>query len=96
VRPADTTPPTLTISSPLGTIVWTTNRTIKITGTARDNIGVVEVRWTTSTGVSGLATGTAAWSTGDVPLLVGDNMVTIRAKDAAGNVGWRSITVVRR
>jgi hypothetical protein len=31
-----------------------------------------------------------------VPLLVGTNVVTIRAYDAAGNSAWRAITVVRR
>jgi hypothetical protein len=31
-----------------------------------------------------------------VPLLVGNNVVTIRAYDAVGNSSWRAITVVRR
>jgi hypothetical protein len=30
-----------------------------------------------------------------IPLLVGDNVVTVRAYDAAGNSSWRAITVVR-
>jgi hypothetical protein len=29
------------------------------------------------------------------PLLVGTNVVTVRAYDAAGNFSWRTITVVR-
>jgi hypothetical protein len=28
-------------------------------------------------------------------LLVGDNVVTVRAYDAAGNSTWRALTVVR-
>jgi len=59
-----------------------------------DNVGVVAVRWSTSNGESGTATGTTSWSAA-VPLLVGDNVVTVRAYDAAGNFGWRAITVVR-
>jgi hypothetical protein len=48
-----------------------------------------------STGASGTATGTTAWSA-NVPLLSGTNVVTVRAYDAAANSGWRSLTVVRR
>jgi hypothetical protein len=30
-----------------------------------------------------------------VALLVGSNTITIRASDAAGNVGWRSVMFTR-
>jgi hypothetical protein len=92
---SDTTPPSLTIYSPSTTIVATSNGTIVVKGMASDNVGVTEVSWTTSGGASGLAIGTAYWSTASIPLLIGDNTITIRAKDAAGNVGWRAITVTR-
>jgi hypothetical protein len=75
-------------------MVSTWAQTISITGTARDNAGVTLVTWSTSTGSSGAATGAANWSA-QAPLLVGTNVVTIRAYDAAGNSAWRSITVVR-
>jgi len=29
-------------------------------------------------------------------LLVGDNVLTVRAYDAAGNSGWRALTIVRQ
>jgi hypothetical protein len=64
-------------------------------GTASDNVGVAMVKWTNSTGYSGTASGTSRWSA-SVPLLVGNNVVTIRAYDGAGNSAWRAITVVRR
>jgi hypothetical protein len=48
----------------------------------------------TNTGGSGTASGTTRWSA-PIPLLVGSNTVTIRASDAAGNVGWRSVVVAR-
>jgi hypothetical protein len=57
-------------------------------------VGVASVNWSTNTGASGPATGTAQW-TATVPLLVGSNMVTVRASDAAGNVGWRTVFVRR-
>jgi hypothetical protein len=46
-------------------------------------------------GYAGTATGTAQW-TASIPLIVGSNAITISAADAAGNVGWRSISVSRQ
>ncbi len=90
----DTVPPALTIVSPGYTIVSTGAATLAVSGTASDNVGVTAVKWTTSAGSSGTAVGTTSWSA-TVPLLVGTNNITIRAYDAAGNSGWRSLTVVR-
>jgi hypothetical protein len=91
----DTTSPTVKIVSPAFTIVSTTATSIALTGTAADNVAVTYVRWSLSAGGSGTASGTAAWSA-TVPLLIGTNVITLRAFDAAGNSGWRSLTVVRR
>jgi len=91
---ADTVPPTLSIVNPGSTIVSTSSATISVSGTAADNVAVSRVTWTTSTGGSGTASGTTAWSA-TIPLLVGDNVVTVRAYDAAGNSTWRALTVVR-
>jgi hypothetical protein len=91
----DTQAPTVQIKSPGFTIVSTNGPSIAISGLAADNVAVTSVKWTNSSGGSGTASGTAAWS-GTVPLLMGTNVITIRAYDAAGNTGWRSVTVVRR
>jgi len=91
---ADTTPPSLRIVSPGSTIVSTSSPAISLSGTASDSVGVTAVKWSTSTGASGDASGAASWSL-RAPLLVGTNVVTVRAYDAAGNSTWRSITVVR-
>jgi len=93
--PADATPPWLRILSPGFTIVSTSSASITVSGTAGDNVGVVSVKWSSSTGSAGAAAGTASWSAA-VPLLVGTNVVVVRAYDGAGNSGWRAITVVRR
>jgi hypothetical protein len=90
----DTTPPTLTIGSPGATTVSTSSATIVFSGTASDNAGVSSVAWSTNMGQSGTASGTTNWSA-SIPLLVGSNVVTIRAYDAAGNSGWRSVVVTR-
>jgi hypothetical protein len=90
----DTTPPALKVASPGSTMVSTAAAAIAVSGTASDNVGVTAVTWSTSTGASGNASGTASWSL-LAPLLVGTNVVTVRAYDAAGNSAWRTITVVR-
>ncbi len=91
---SDTTAPTLTIGSPGATTVSTSSTSITFSGTASDNVGVSSVTWSTNTGASGIATGTANWSA-SIPLLVGSNVVTVRAHDAAGNTSWRSVVVSR-
>ena len=91
----DTVAPLVKITSPASTSVLTYAASIKLAGTASDNIGVVSVTWTTSTGKSGTATGTTNW-TADVPLFIGTNSIVVRARDLAGNTGWRSVTVTRR
>lgn len=90
----DTTPPTLTITSPGATSVSTTAAVMTFSGVASDNTGVTQVTWATNTGASGVAGGTSAWSCA-IPLLVGSNVVTIKAFDAAGNSSWRSVVVTR-
>lgn len=93
----DTTPPTLSITNPSTTNVFTSASTITFSGKACDNVGVTAVTWANSTGGSGTAsaTGTTTWTTGSISLLVGTNTITIRARDAAGNTSWRSVTVTR-
>jgi hypothetical protein len=92
----DTVAPTLKISSPASTSVLTTASSITLRGTATDNIGVANVRWLTSTGKSGTASGTSVWTIEDVPLYLGTNAIIVQARDAAGNMSWRSATVTRR
>lgn len=92
---ADSTPPSLTILSP-GYSVHTSAAGIVFKGTASDNVGVAAVTWSNSNGGSGVASGSTAWITPSIPLLVGANTITIRASDAAGNTSWRSVVVTRR
>jgi len=90
----DTTPPSLSITSPGSSIVEAYADSITASGIASDNLGVTSVTWSTSNGNSGTATGTTTWSA-VIPLLEGANMVTITAYDAAGNLAWRAFTVMR-
>ncbi|HSR06252.1 MAG TPA: matrixin family metalloprotease [Bryobacteraceae bacterium] len=90
----DTTPPSLTITSPASATMSTTAASVTIAGTASDNVGVALVSWATNFGQAGVASGTTAWSAA-IPLIIGNNSVTVRAVDAAGNVGWRSVIIAR-
>jgi hypothetical protein len=91
----DAVAPRIMILTPGSTIASTTSSSISFSGTAADNVGVVAVKWVTSTGGAGNASGTTVWNA-TIPLLSGTNVVTVRAYDAAGNSAWRAITVVRR
>ena len=90
----DTTAPSLTITSPSSGTLSTTAASVIIAGIASDNVGVALVSWATNFGQAGVASGTTAWSA-PIPLIVGNNSVTVRATDAAGNIGWRSVVIAR-
>src|SRR5262245_23720134 len=89
----DTTRPTVSISTP--TSGTTTASTINFGGSASDNVGVTQVTWANGSGGSGAATGTTSWSAAGIPLVTGTNVITITARDAAGNSGTASMTVTR-
>ncbi len=91
----DTTQPALTILSPAASTFATTADRITVSGTAADNTAVATVQWSTNLGGSGVAAGTNSWSA-VIPLLLGSNTITIRARDVAGNQSWRSVVVTRR
>lgn len=92
---ADHTPPTLRITTPRQTSVTTSAAALSIAGSASDDSAVREVRWSTSSGDSGVASGTASW-TASVPVYPGTTVITVRAYDTSGNSAWRAITVSRR
>ena len=91
----DKTPPSLVILSPPTTNYSTSANSIVVRGTAQDNAGVVSVTWSSSNGNSGTASGTTDWATPPIPLYIGATTITIRVNDAAGNTGWRSMTITR-
>jgi hypothetical protein len=93
--PADKTGPSLRILEPPLRNLLTSSAILRIKGTATDSGGVARVFWVTGAGASGDAYGTTTWSA-EVPLLMGGNTITVRARDHAGNVAWRSLTVTRR
>jgi len=63
-----------------------------IEGIARDD--VVSVAWETSGGASGEADGVQAWQIVDVPLLPGENTITVTGTTGGGETGSASIDVL--
>ena len=94
VTRTDGVAPTVDITSPAaGATFSTTSTTVALGGSASDNLGVSQVSWSNSKGGSGVATGTASWSVAAVSLQPGANVITVTAKDAAGNVGTDVLTI---
>jgi len=92
---AETTVPTIQITTPTFNPTYPTNQaTINILGTASDNVGVTEITWVnSSTGATGTASGTTPWAVNGISLNNGSNVITVTAKDAAGNKGTATLTV---
>jgi chitodextrinase len=92
--PTDTTLPTVTITSPTTTTTYTASSSnLNIGGTASDDTGVTQVTWSNDRGGSGTAIGTTSWSADGIALKSGDNVITVTARDAAGNTGTDILTV---
>ncbi len=90
----DTTPPTITITTPTSSATYATgSSSLTLGGTASDNVGVTQVTWANSRGGSGTATGTTSWTASGIALQTGTNVLTMTARDAAGNTKTASLTV---
>ena len=90
----DTTPPVVTITAPTSGGAFTTPASpVTLAGTAADAVGVVQVAWSNDRGGSGTASGTANWSAGGIALASGVNVITVTARDAAGNASSDTLNV---
>jgi hypothetical protein len=91
----DTRRPQVDITGPSnGTDYTSWSSTLAMSGTASDNVGVTQVTWSNDRGGSGVASGTTNWQA-SIPLQRGDNVITITARDAAGNVATDVQNVLR-
>jgi hypothetical protein len=92
--PTDTTRPTISIVTPTtGTLYSTSTSSLNLTGTAADDVGVAQVKWSNDRGGTGTASGTTSWSAANIPLQGGTNVITVTALDAAGNPATDTLTV---
>lgn len=88
-------PPTISISTPTNNST-TSNSTIAVSGTASDDIKVVNVIWFTNFEYSGVATLTINnWNIDSIPLQDGENTITVIAFDAEGNQSSASVKVTK-
>ena len=91
---SDTTAPVVTITSPTSNPTYsTTTSLLTLAGTASDAVGVTQVTWANNRGGSGTATGTTSWSASGIVLQSGSNVLTVTARDAAGNTASDTLTV---
>jgi hypothetical protein len=88
------TPPTVAFGSPIDGDTLT-SKTVTITGTAWDDVGVQKVQLSTDALNWIDASGTTSWSA-TLTLGEGQNTIYARATDASGNLGTRSIAVTVR
>lgn len=83
---ADSTAPVISITAPTTLTSWrVTDGALNLAGTARDNIGVVSIRWFNDRGGMGAVSGKSDWSLQGVVLQPGLNMIRVTAWDASGN-----------
>ncbi len=75
--------------------VSTNKAEIAVSGVASDNNKIKNVSWKTQAGKTGSAeiSGTQ-WTMNNIPLVKGDNQVTITATDSAGNTSSTTVNVV--
>ena len=89
----DTTPPAITISSPANNSSTTATQ-ITVTGSAIDSgSGVAHVYVNNSEATYNSTDST--WTINSVPLVLGENQLTVRAVDQAGNESTRVILITR-
>ena len=92
--PPDTTPPAVSITAPTPTATYSTGTSpLALSGTASDTGGVTQVTWTNDRGGSGTASGTTSWRVSGLGLHSGANVLTVTARDAAGNTRAATLTV---
>jgi hypothetical protein len=90
----DGTNPSIAITVPTTDTVYDSpSRVLNLFGNASDNVRVKRVEWMNSRGGSGLAAGTGNWVAGNISLQEGENVITVTARDVAGNTASDVITV---
>ena len=90
----DTTAPGIQITIPTSGPTYATPSQLSVSGTASDAAGLASVSWATDLGFSGTATGLSSWAIPDVPLVTGNNKVTVTAKDSNNNTSTAVLDVI--
>jgi hypothetical protein len=92
--PVDDSAPEVAIAVPVSWDAYETSQTnLYLSGSASDPQGVAVVWWRNDRGGSGSCSGTTNWSASDIALQAGTNVITIEARDPAGNIGTDTLAV---
>ena len=93
--PVDDVLPQIAITSPTRYSVYTSKKkTVTLSGTASDNVGLKSVTWTNTLGGNGTASGTTSWTVSKISLASGQNEITVTAEDKAGNQTQKTLIVI--
>ena len=90
----DAIAPSLTITQPTTAATFSTaTPSLTLAGTASDNAGIALVTWTNNRGGGGTATGTSSWTANVTGLQIGQNVLTVTARDTANLTTSKTLTV---
>ena len=89
----DTTPPAVSVATTTTATYSTGTSSLTLGGMASDNVGVTQVSWANDRGGSGTASGTTSWNVSGIALQSGANVLSVTARDAAGNTRAATVTV---
>lgn len=89
-------PPSITILEPQAAeSVATSEETIELRGIVEGGADALVIIWSNGRGDSGAASGTREWATGPIPLVVGNNNISITVTCANGNSDVARLKVTR-
>ncbi len=94
--PDQPAPLALIIGSPAIFPVTTTAAALSFSGTVSGGTGDVLVAWASDRSGAGLAQGGRVWTVTSLPLLTGNNVVTLTATDSASIQTSRTVLIVRQ
>jgi hypothetical protein len=76
-----------------GTAYSVSSPTVPLGGTATYAPGIARVQWSNNRGGSGIASGTANWNAGNIPLADGLNTITVQATATDNRTAARTIQI---
>ena len=86
----------IAITSPTtASYIETPDSAVILAGTAVGDPNIVSVSWTNDRGGQGTASGTENWSTGGIPLELGENVITLTAQGSSGATARTTIVINR-
>ena len=88
------TPLAVNITAPTPNPTYNTNSSpVTLGGTLANNVGTTQMNWANSRGGSGTCSGTTSWTCSGIAMQIGQNVITISARDSVFNLGADALTV---